>query len=87
MFHAEVGGAIQRHIAESSERTQGGSVVGRRDLRYGRDYAGGHTKLVNDYFAPNAVYGDVEFFRRFRMSKNVFNRVLISCTVVLFYII
>jgi len=80
MFASEILELMALENAKSSISTQRGSIAGRKDLRYGRDYASGHNQLIRDYFSKNPVYGAAEFRRRFRMSKTVFNRVLDKLT-------
>ena len=36
----------------------------------------GHRSLVNDYFADNCVYQLSDFKRRFRLRKNMFERII-----------
>ncbi|XP_023748361.1 uncharacterized protein LOC111896616 [Lactuca sativa] len=40
-----------------------------------RDREEGHRRLVNDYFSENCVYQPNDFKRRFRLRKNVFERI------------
>ena len=40
-----------------------------------RDREEGHRQLVNDYFEENCVYQPSDFKRRFRLRKNVFERI------------
>ena len=37
--------------------------------------AEGATRIYNDYFSANPVYGEREFRRRYRMSRRLFNRI------------
>ncbi|XP_052627200.1 uncharacterized protein LOC111909886 [Lactuca sativa] len=46
-----------------------------RRVALNRDREEGHRRLVNDYFAENGVYQPSDFKRRFRLRKNVFQRV------------
>ncbi|XP_010666367.1 uncharacterized protein LOC104883523 [Beta vulgaris subsp. vulgaris] len=41
-----------------------------------RDRDEGHNQLWNDYFVKNSVYPPQTFWRRFRMQKNVFLRIV-----------
>ncbi|XP_052622607.1 uncharacterized protein LOC111898989 [Lactuca sativa] len=41
-----------------------------------RDREERHRRLVNDYFAENCVYQPNDFKRRFRLRKNVFERIV-----------
>ena len=40
-----------------------------------RDFDGAYEKLLRDYFNEDAIFGNKEFRRRFRMKKSLFNRV------------
>ena len=46
-----------------------------RTRKVSRNRTAGHNRLYNDYFAPNCVYNDVDFERRFRMNRNTFLRI------------
>ncbi|KAF0743163.1 hypothetical protein AaE_008570 [Aphanomyces astaci] len=41
-----------------------------------RDYAAAHTRIYNDYFGVNPVYGSDKFRRRFRMARPLFERIM-----------
>ncbi|KAJ9543474.1 hypothetical protein OSB04_023181 [Centaurea solstitialis] len=47
-----------------------------RGPRKDRGREEGHNKLVADYFAEHPVYNDVDFDRRFRMSRRLFLRIV-----------
>ena len=41
-----------------------------------RDFAGAYARVVKNYFSgPESVYDDVDFERRFRMSRRLFNQI------------
>lgn len=56
----------------NSRKTAKGSTNGRRAIA--RDAETGYQRLVNDYFADDAVFG-ARFRRRFRMHKELFLRI------------
>jgi len=60
---------------ESNKRPKhGGSVQGHEVVH--RNKQQGHDKLFADYFASNPVFGPVTFRRRFRMTKELFLRIV-----------
>ena len=67
--------AHQHFFSEGSSSNYRGSVVGRKDRRYMRDYKSGHERLMRDYFIDNPTYDVSLFRRRFRMSPAIFNRI------------
>ncbi|XP_021315224.1 uncharacterized protein LOC110434815 [Sorghum bicolor] len=52
----------------------GGSVKGHRVLH--RDRQGGHDRMFQDYLADNPTYTDEMFRRRYRMSRDLFKRIM-----------
>ncbi|XP_073280619.1 uncharacterized protein [Primulina huaijiensis] len=61
-------------IQQEEEVTHGGSIPGNIFIRRDREIA--DRKLFNDYFAENPVYNEAMFRRRFRMSRNLFLRIV-----------
>ncbi|XP_038697986.1 uncharacterized protein LOC119995544 [Tripterygium wilfordii] len=62
--------------AESSScklKKRGGSTPGR--VFIDRNRKEGHEKLVRDYFSANPTYNENFFRRRYRMSRDLFNRI------------
>ncbi|KAJ9541025.1 hypothetical protein OSB04_027531 [Centaurea solstitialis] len=59
---------LQDEVGETSKIPRG--------LRKDRGREEGHNKLVADYFAEHPVYNDVDFDRRFRMSRRLFLRIV-----------
>ncbi|XP_038726409.1 uncharacterized protein LOC120017301 [Tripterygium wilfordii] len=62
--------------AESSScklKKRGGSTPGR--VFIDRNRKEGHEKLVRDYFSANPTYNEKIFRRRYRMSRDLFNRI------------
>ena len=64
-FFAVVGHAINEQIPR---------VRLTRDVVH-RNREQAHYRLVRDYFAPDCIYGEREFLRRFRMHRDVFLRI------------
>ena len=64
-FYAVVGHAINEQIPR---------VRLTRDVVH-RNREEAHERLVRDYFAPDCIYGEREFLRRFRMHRDVFLRI------------
>ncbi|KAJ9559569.1 hypothetical protein OSB04_004729 [Centaurea solstitialis] len=58
---------LQDEVGETSKIPRG--------PRKDRGREEGHNKLVADYFAEHPVYNDVDFDRRFRMSRRLFLRI------------
>ena len=65
-FFAVVGHAINEQIPR---------VRLTRDVVH-RNREQAQERLVRDYFAPDCIYGEREFLRRFRMHRDVFLRIL-----------
>ncbi|OEL22332.1 hypothetical protein BAE44_0016652 [Dichanthelium oligosanthes] len=61
------------------QRRHRGSVPGRVPVM--RNTMQGHIRIFSDYFAPNPVFNDDHFRRRFRMTKRLFCRILEAVTV------
>ncbi|XP_073309962.1 uncharacterized protein [Primulina huaijiensis] len=61
-------------IQQEKEVTHGSSISGHIFIRRDREIA--DRKLFNDYFAENPVYNEAMFRRRFRMSRNLFLRIV-----------
>ncbi|KAJ9553805.1 hypothetical protein OSB04_017850 [Centaurea solstitialis] len=59
---------LQDEVGETSKIPRG--------PRKDRGREEGHNKLVADYFAEHPVYNDVDFDRRFRMSRRLFLRIV-----------
>ncbi|XP_028087365.1 uncharacterized protein LOC114288077 [Camellia sinensis] len=72
----EINNASMIQILQSTDRSKkrGGSVVGHKYIR--RDRWKGHERLFADYFAANPVYSLVTFWRRFRMRRPLYLRIL-----------
>jgi len=60
-------------MRKQSEKKFRGSLLGRHSVQ--RGIQGGHQRLYLDYFAPQPVYNNKHFRRRFRMSKSLFLRI------------
>ncbi|KAJ9537666.1 hypothetical protein OSB04_030399 [Centaurea solstitialis] len=60
---------LQDEVGETSNKIP-------RGPRKDRGREEGHNKLVADYFAEHSVYNDVDFDRRFRMSRRLFLRIV-----------
>lgn len=58
----------------ANEKKHGGSVLGRRMIY--RDRKGGHERMFQDYLAVNPTYGPELFRRRYRMSRELFLRIM-----------
>lgn len=76
-------GVAARAIGEEDEEMSdaeetpvwGGSSPGKAPNK-SRDFSGAHKKLVEQYFSGEAsIYNEVDFERRFRMPRSVFNRI------------
>jgi hypothetical protein len=63
--------SIDEQITALLNRRHGGSRIGRAPNIF-RNHGEGHRRIWADYFAPDCVYTDFMFRRRFRMRKNVF---------------
>ncbi|XP_062179444.1 uncharacterized protein LOC133884075 [Phragmites australis] len=66
--------AWQADLEESERRPWGGSVRGRK--RINRYRLEGHMRLFNDYFADPPMYLDYIFWRRFRMKRDIFLKIV-----------
>ncbi|XP_021317689.1 uncharacterized protein LOC8155651 [Sorghum bicolor] len=62
------------HMFSKKKRRPGGSVPGHVVIY--RDREGGHRRMYQDYLADNPTYGPDLFHRRFRMSKDLFLRIM-----------
>lgn len=77
---AENSNLVSQEVAANRKRYRdlvkwGGSRPGRApNLR--RDHAAGHQRLYDDYLAPNAVYPEKVFRRRYRMRKSLFIKIM-----------
>ncbi|OEL26681.1 hypothetical protein BAE44_0012300 [Dichanthelium oligosanthes] len=66
-----------RHAREAAARWapgRRGSVPGH--LVIDRDHAGGHARIMADYFIANPVYTDYHFRHRYRMRRPLFLRIM-----------
>ncbi|XP_075475704.1 uncharacterized protein LOC142509858 [Primulina tabacum] len=61
-------------IHQEQEVTHGGSIPGHIVIHRDREIA--DRNLFNDYFADNPRYNEAMFRRRFRMSRNLFLRIV-----------
>ena len=68
-----VGAVLTGLKRKQSEKKFRGSLPGRHNVQ--RGIQGGHQRLYLDYFAPQPVYNNKHFRRRFRMSKSLFLRI------------
>lgn len=59
--------------AQSSSRRTGARLGKRQNKR--RDFTGALRRLQRDYFGPEAKYSEVDFERRFRMPRRVFEKI------------
>ena len=74
--HATVG--YSNFFAEGSMNNCRGSVHGRIDWQYKRDYKDGHERLMRDYFIDNPTYDITLFHCRYRMSPAIFSKIYIK---------
>ncbi|XP_071704251.1 uncharacterized protein [Rutidosis leptorrhynchoides] len=64
-------------MLEADQSDEGDSSNVRLTRRYiRRDHHEAHERLIRDYFAERPKYSEVEFKRRFRMRRRVFNRIM-----------
>ena len=61
---------------QNSQGTSSGDRISRQ-YRY-RDRVSGHSRMLNDYFVENPVYDETLFRRRFRLSRPLFLRILLT---------
>ena len=70
--------AATEYMEESSDeepKQWGGSMPGKAKNK-NRDFAGAYTRLVADYFnGPDSVYDEADCERRFRLPRQVFDRI------------
>jgi len=79
---------IRHHFSKKPQgQAHRGSVQGRRYIN--RDHAAGHQAIMRDYFGDNPVYSDELFRRRFRMDRELFEKILgdLSTAYVEYFII
>ena len=65
-------------FGEGSSSNRRGSIPGRIDRRYKRDYKDGPERLMKDYFIENPTFDVTLFRRRFRMSSDIFSRIYLK---------
>jgi hypothetical protein len=66
---------LEERLFEEEQNKVGGSKPGKAPNK-DRDFAMAHDRLVQDYFSgENSIYNEVDFERRFRVSRPVFNRI------------
>ena len=61
-------------FAMAYHRLQHTSTPTRRSINRNREVA--HQRLIEDYFSENPLYGEEIFRRRFRLSKELFLRIV-----------
>eukprot|EP00267_Zea_mays_P047895 XP_020400401.1 uncharacterized protein LOC109942668 [Zea mays] len=68
--------ATYQHLRRRAlnERRYAGSIPGR--VRIHRDHMSGDARIRADYFCAQPVYTDAQFWRRFRMRRHVFERLV-----------
>jgi hypothetical protein len=62
-------------IILDAERQHGGSLPG-RSRNVERDRMEGHERIFRDYFAPDPVYNETLFRRRYRMRRGLFLKIV-----------
>lgn len=67
--------ALAFHRPETLRKKHGGSAANRSPNKR-RDPHGRHDRLILQYFCDNPIYSSDDFRRRYRMSIQLFNRVL-----------
>jgi hypothetical protein len=64
--------------ASATNRRRGGSVRGKAPNKR-RDFVGANTRILESYFVDRPLYDEAQFERRFRVSRNLFNRIRTAC--------
>lgn len=82
-IHSVAADAINLLIQEEDdnhlEPVHGGSRPGRRP-NLPRGFMEGYERIYKDYLAPNPIYGETLFRRRFRMHRNLFMKIVDDVT-------
>lgn len=65
---------VVNHLSGPTKRKKKGSVSGRKNIE--REFTTSHDRIFNDYFAENAKYNASLFERRFRMSRDLFMKIM-----------
>ena len=66
---------LMQEKSDGRKSKRGGSKLGRLPNKK-RDFLGAHSRMIAHYFAPDAVYNEKDFRRRYRMSKRLFSKIM-----------
>ena len=64
---------LQAHLLNEEDSDE--EVLRTRTARLNRDREAAHQLLIRHYFAPDCVYNEEQFDRRFRMPRHLFLRI------------